>query len=82
MSQPPTVGPIAGAKVAVRPKMVMPIGCLMLRQPRAQDGDRRRDQHAAGKPLAGAEEDQLAAARSTVRTRTEKTMNRAVLMER
>ena len=27
MSQPPMVGPIAGAKVAVSPKMVMPIGC-------------------------------------------------------
>ena len=27
MSQPPTVGPSAGANVAVRPKSVMPIPC-------------------------------------------------------
>ncbi len=27
MSQPPSVGPSAGARVAVRPKMEMPIGC-------------------------------------------------------
>ncbi len=30
MSQPPTVGPMAGAKVAVSPNMAMPTACWLL----------------------------------------------------
>ena len=59
VSQPPIVGPIAGASVAVTPNMRQPDRLARRAAACRDDRKRHRDQHAAGEPLADAEEDHL-----------------------